>query len=125
LRRRLLPKTARKGRHALAVEIAFQAVADRFVQENARPAGAQHDGHRSRRGLDRGELEAGLARRLAREALPALVFQEPVEGHTAAAAVRPDLALVSVFRDDGDVEAGPWPHLADPPSRRPPHAEDH
>ena len=41
----LLAHEAGKGRGLLAVEVAFQPVADGFVQHDARPAGAQHDVH--------------------------------------------------------------------------------
>ena len=34
-----------EGAGALAVEVAFQPVANGFVQQYAGPAGAQHDGH--------------------------------------------------------------------------------
>src|SRR3546814_14611050 len=36
---------AGKGRGALAVEIAFEAVTDRFVEQQAGPAGAEHHRH--------------------------------------------------------------------------------
>src|SRR3546814_9087076 len=36
---------AGKGRGALAVEIAFEAVTDRFVEQHAGPAGAEHHRH--------------------------------------------------------------------------------
>src|SRR5256884_5499253 len=54
-------------RHALAIEIALEAVADRLVEENARPAGAQHDRHRPGRRFHRRELEARLACRRSEE----------------------------------------------------------
>jgi hypothetical protein len=41
------------GRGTLAVEVAFQAVADRFVQQHAGPARSEHDGHRAGRGRTR------------------------------------------------------------------------
>ena len=44
-RRDALADTAGKRRAALAIEVAFQAVPDRFVQQDARPAVAQHHGH--------------------------------------------------------------------------------
>jgi hypothetical protein len=40
-----LADAAGKGGGALAVEVALQAVADGFVQQDAGPAGAQHHGH--------------------------------------------------------------------------------
>ena len=44
-----LADAAGEGAGALAVEIAFEAVADGLVQQDARPAGAEHDGHRAGR----------------------------------------------------------------------------
>ena len=45
LGRHLLAHQAGKGRRPLAVEVAFEAVADRLVQHDAGPAGAEHDVH--------------------------------------------------------------------------------
>src|SRR5256884_2144119 len=105
-------------RHALAIEIALEAVADRLVEENARPAGAQHDRHRPGRRFHRRELEARLACRLAREALPAAVLEGPVESHAATTPVRPDLPLVPVFGHDRDVEPRERPDVTDRPAAR-------
>jgi hypothetical protein len=51
-----LADLARKGAGALAVEIAFKAVADRFVQQHAGPAGAEQHGHFARRRIDRTQV---------------------------------------------------------------------
>ena len=48
-----LADPAREGRRALAVEVAFEPVADRFVQQHAGPAGAHHDRHLASRRGDR------------------------------------------------------------------------
>src|SRR3546814_6503583 len=53
-----------EGRGLLAVEVALEAVADRLVQHDARPAGAEDDGHLAGRGRDRIELHQRLAQRL-------------------------------------------------------------
>ena len=45
LRGHALPDTTGERGSALAIEIAFQAVTDRLVQQHAGPAGAQHDRH--------------------------------------------------------------------------------
>ena len=48
---------AGKGRAALAVEVTLQPVADCLVQQDARPAGTEHDGHRA--GRRRARIEVG------------------------------------------------------------------
>jgi hypothetical protein len=48
-----LADPAREGRGALAVEIAFQPVADRFVEQDAAPAGAEHHRHFAGRARER------------------------------------------------------------------------
>src|SRR3546814_3373654 len=47
----LFPYTTlfRSGGAALAVEIAFETMADRFVEQHAGPAGAEYHGHFARR----------------------------------------------------------------------------
>ena len=50
---------------ALAVEVAFQAMADRLVQQHAGPAWPQHHRHHPGRGRDRLQVHQGLAQRLA------------------------------------------------------------
>ena len=52
-RRHALADAAGERGGALAVEVALQAVADRLVQQDAGPAGAQHDRHRARGRLAR------------------------------------------------------------------------
>ena len=113
----LLAEAAREGRHALAVEVALEAVADRLVEQDARPAGAEHDGHGAGRRLDGSQLQDRLARSLAAKRRPALLLEEEVEGHAAAAAPGADLALAVVLGDHGDVEPGERPHVADRPAR--------
>ena len=95
----LLADAPGEGRHALAVEVALEAVTDRLVQQDAGPARPEHDGHRAGRRVDRAQLDDRLARGLGREAGPALLLEEEVEGHAAAAAVRADLALAVVLGD--------------------------
>jgi hypothetical protein len=47
-----LADAAAEGRRALAIEVAFQAVADRLVQQDAGPARPEHDAHHSGRARD-------------------------------------------------------------------------
>ena len=60
----LLAHQAGEGRGLLAVEIAFQPVADGFVQHDARPAAGQHDVERAGRRRDGLEIDQRLAQRL-------------------------------------------------------------
>ena len=64
-----LAHAARVGRGALAVEIAFQAVAHRLVQQHARPAGTQHHRHRPGGRVHRFQIDQRLAQGLAGELL--------------------------------------------------------
>ncbi len=66
----LLAHQARKGRRLLAVEIAFQPVADGFVQQNAGPAGAEGDVHDARRGGHGFKIDQGDAKGLVYQTLP-------------------------------------------------------
>jgi hypothetical protein len=63
-RRDLRAEQAGEGRCLLAVEVAFQPVADRLVQHDARPAGRQHDVEGAGRGGDRREVDQRLPQRL-------------------------------------------------------------
>ena len=68
----LLAHQAGEGRGLLAVEIAFEPVADRFVQHHAGPAGAEHDVHLAGRRRHRVEIDQRLAHRLVDRALPGM-----------------------------------------------------
>src|SRR3989442_266157 len=91
----LLPHAPGESRSALAVEVALETVPDGLVQENARPARAEHDRHRAGRRVDRAELEHGLARRLRSESAPAAFLEEEIEGHAPTATGRPELTLAA------------------------------
>ncbi len=63
LGRDLLAHQAGEGRGLLAVEIAFEPVADGFMQHHAGPAGAEHHVHFAGRGRDRFQIDQRLAQR--------------------------------------------------------------
>src|SRR5262249_29853506 len=85
----------------LAIEVTLQAMADRFVEQDSRPARPEHDGHRARgRGHGR-ELQRRLPRGFAREALPPFGLEIEIEGHTTAATEATDLALARLPPDAG------------------------
>src|SRR2546425_139126 len=117
LRGDLLAHPSRERRGSLAVEVALEAVADRLVEQDARPARPEHDGHRAGGSVHGAELEDGLARRLPREPAPALVLEEEVERDAPAAAVGADLALAALLGDRGHVESRQRPDVADRPAR--------
>jgi hypothetical protein len=58
-----LADAAGEGGAALAVEVTLEAVANRLVQQDAGPAGAQHHRHFAGRGRLGGQVDAGLMHR--------------------------------------------------------------
>ena len=66
----LLAHQAGEGRGLLAVEVAFEPVADRLVQHHARPAGAEHHVHLAGRRRNRFEIDQRLPHRLVDRVLP-------------------------------------------------------
>ena len=111
-RRDALAHQAGEGRGLLAVEVAFETVADRLVQHHARPAGAEHDVHlagRRRHGL---EIDQRLAHRLVDRVLPFGLVEERVEAFAPAIAVAADLLAVAVAHHHRDVDAHQRTHVA-------------
>ena len=90
-RRHALADEAGKGARALAVEIALEPVADRLVQQHARPAGAEHDGHLAGGRGHRVDLDQRLAERLVHLRLPGGFLQEFPEADPPAASMRAGL----------------------------------
>ncbi len=99
-----LAYSAGKDASALAVEIAFQTVSDRFVQQDARPAVAQNDGHF---GGGRGPgFEVGECMRDGgNDKLPHKVFIEIRQIIPYAAARDALFAAFALFADDGNDQA--------------------
>ncbi len=93
-----LADAPRKHRAALAVEIALEAVADRFVQQHARPARPEHHGHGAGRGRPRRQVGRRLVHR------PGGVFPENVVAEVSVvespAATGAALFAPAVFLDD-------------------------
>jgi hypothetical protein len=91
-------------RGTLAVEVAFQAVADRFVQQHAGPARSEHDGHRTGRGRTRFQVDQRRLHGFAGVFVEQLVAEVAVV--VAAAAARgTHLAPAVLLGDDGDGHA--------------------
>src|SRR5690606_12940143 len=103
-RRHPLADTAGEYRGALAVEVALEAVADRLVEQHARPAGAEHDGHLAGPRGARLEIGQGGVDRGADIAVDDLVG-EVVEVEASAAAGMALLAPAILLGDDGQRQA--------------------
>ncbi len=104
-RRDALADPAGEGRGALAVEIAFEPVADRFVEQHAGPAGAEHDRHLAGRRGDRLEVDQRLGQRDVDRAVPCRLVEQLVVEIAAAKAVIAGLAPAVLLGDDLDAEA--------------------
>jgi hypothetical protein len=100
------------GRGALAVEVALQAVADRFVQQHAGPAVAEHHRHRAGRRIDRVEVHQRLAQGLAGERLRLVVGQQVRVRITPAEAGEAGFAASVLLHDDLDVHPHQRAHIA-------------
>ena len=88
-----LAHQASEGRGFLAVEIAFQAVANRFVQQNAGPAGAKHHIEHASGGWHGIKVDQSYAQRLAQQGLPVFGLQQPRQPIPPAAARAPLFAF--------------------------------
>jgi hypothetical protein len=102
--RDLLAHQAGKGGRLLAVEIAFQPVADGLVQHDARPAGAEHDVHFACRCGDRFKIDQRLAQRLVDRGLPAVGSDETLIALAAADAGAAALLPVAIAGHDRHVQ---------------------
>ncbi|EXI70363.1 MAG: hypothetical protein AW07_04130 [Candidatus Accumulibacter sp. SK-11] len=104
-----------EGRTSLAVEVALESVANGFVQEDSRPAGAEDDRHRSRRCRSRGQVGDSLMHRFPRVILQHGVGEAAVIA-AAAAAGRPLFALPALFDDDRQRDPHQRPHIGCQPA---------
>ena len=94
------------------LDLPREAVADRLVQQHARPARAEHHRHGARRRLDRVEVDQRLAHRLARVLARLAVIGEPAVAQPAAAAGHARLAPAVALDDHLHVQAHQRPHVA-------------
>src|SRR5471032_1297726 len=99
------------GRTALAVEVAFQAVADRFVQQHTGPTRTQHHRQRTSRRRNRFQVHQRLTQRFTGVAHGTVVAEKITIIGTTAAAMTTALAAAVLFNDHADVEAHQWPHI--------------
>ena len=100
-----LAHEAGEGAGFLAVEVAFEAVADGLVEQDAWPAVAEDDLHFACRGGDGIELEEGLAQGFVCCVLPDFFVEHAAVAFAAAEAVGAGFALAVALYDDADVEA--------------------
>ena len=110
LGRHALADAARKRARALAVEVAFQAVANGFVQQDAGPARAEHDRHFAGRCRARLEIrQCGLDGLV--DVFRDVLVVEVGEAEAPAAAAGADLAPAVLFGDHRDRQAHQRPHV--------------
>ncbi|MNQ20466.1 hypothetical protein D3C85_335550 [compost metagenome] len=101
----LLAHAPAVGGTALAIEVAFQAMADRLVQQHPGPAGAHHHRQGAGRRGNRLEIDQGLAQRLAGVTHGAILAHEVAVVATPAATVAATLAAAVLLDDHADIEA--------------------
>ena len=123
LGRHALADAAGESRAALAVEVALQPVADRLVEQNARPAGAQHHRHAAGRRRLRRQIDAGLMDGVL-GVLPEPRIGEVAVVVAAAAAGVTLLALAVLDHDDREGNAHQRPHIGGHVAIRPRHQHD-
>ena len=110
-RRDALADPAGEGRRALAVEVAFEAVADRFVQQHAGPAGAEHDRHFAGRRGDRFEIDQRLRERDVDRPVPLRVLEQLAVEVAPAEPVIAGLAAAVLLGDDLHAEPDQRPDV--------------
>ena len=117
-RRDALADAAGESRGALAVEVAFEAVADRLVQQHAGPAGAEHDRHFAGRRGDRFEVGQRLGEGDVDRAVPLRLVEQVVVEIAAAKPVIAGFAAAVLLGDDLDAEANQRTNVGARRSRR-------
>ncbi len=104
LGRDLLAHQPCEGRGLLAVEVAFEAMADGFMQHHAGPAGAQHHVHFAGRRGNRFQIDQRLADRAISGLAPRLGLDEPRVTFAAAIAFAAALLPVALSRDHRNID---------------------
>ena len=106
-----LADPAGEGRGALAVEVAFQPMADRFVQQHAAPARAEHHRHLAGRGGHAFEVDQRLGQRLVDRPVPGRRLEQLVVEIAAAEPEAAGFAPVALLGDDRHVEPDQRPDV--------------
>ena len=99
-----LAKQPGEGGCLFAVVIAFQPMADRFMQQNAGPAGAEHHFHLSGGGGHAAKVHQSLAQGFIHAALPGFSTQHPFIGKAPAGAEAAGLPPITLGHYDRDIE---------------------
>src|SRR3546814_16313137 len=97
-----------KGAGALAVEIALQPVADRFVEQYAGPAGAEQHGELARRGVDGAQIDERLGQRFVDRAVPLFGLEHMIVPLEAAEAEIARFAAGLFLVPDQALKADEW-----------------
>lgn len=100
----------------LAVEIPFEPVAHRLVQQDAGPAGAKHHIHHPRRCRHRTQIDQRDAQRFAHQPLPVLGRDQPVQRDAPAAAGIARFPAAVRFHDDRDIDPRHRPDIGRKPA---------
>ena len=109
--RDLLAHQPGEGARFLTVEIAFQPVTDRLVQQDAGPARSQRHVHHSRPCRHRLQVHQRDTQRLAGHVLPVIRLQEPRQPGAPAAARAARLAAAVLLDDDADIQPRHGPDI--------------
>ena len=109
-----LPHQSSEGRRLLAIEIAFQSMADSFMEQNARPSGPKNDVQCTGRRRYGFQIDQRLAQGLIHTRLPVFRRDDPFEAFPAAATKGACLLAVVRTGDHTDAHANHRPDIADP-----------
>ena len=112
LGRDLLAHQAREGRGLLAIEIAFEAVADRFVQHHAGPAGAEHDIHLAGGRRNGFQIDQSLPHGVIGRVAPGARLDEALIAFAAAVTVAAGFLARAIAGDDRHIEPHQRTHVA-------------
>src|SRR3984893_162399 len=116
LARDALPDHSGESRRLLAVEVAFEPVADRLVQHDPRPPRPQDDGHLARRRRHRAEVDERLAQGFIDLSLPLLWIEIEIVADAAPRAGGAGLHAVTVADDDRHAEPQQRADIRYPPA---------
>jgi len=106
-----LADAAGEGRGLLAIEISLETMTDGLVQQDAGPAGSEHDGHGAGRSRYCLEIHECLAHGLTHEAERPVAGKQLIEAEASAAAAIALLAPAMLFHDHRNVATNERPHI--------------
>ena len=114
-RRHALSEPIGEGRGLLAIEIAFEAVADGFVQKDPGPAGTQHDVHGSSRARARVEVDRSDTNGFVHQLFPGFRLKKTIEFVPTAHRLVSDFPAFTagILQDDLAVESHQGQLVAD------------